>query len=87
MSDAKRAYVMRQGQTRGHRCHWPGCQKQCPPAMWGCKPHWFALPKHLRDAVWRTYVPGQEVDMSPSDAYIRVADEVQAWCRAKEPPK
>jgi hypothetical protein len=77
----KQAYVKSQGQTRGHHCHWPGCAKQVPPAMWGCKAHWFRLPKGLRDKVWETYESGQEVDMSPSDAYLAVADEVQAWIR------
>lgn len=47
--------------------------------MWGCRTHWFALPKHLRDAVWRTYEPGQEVTLTPSDAYLDVADVVQKW--------
>ena len=75
----KQAYVRRQGQSRNHECHWPGCEKQVPPAMWGCKPHWFKLPKTLRDKVWDSYVPGQEQRMDPSDAYLDVAHEVQAW--------
>jgi transcriptional regulator with XRE-family HTH domain len=78
---AKRRYVQRQSQTRKHHCHWPGCETQVPPAVWGCKPHWFRLPKALRDRIWRTYQPGQEVDMTPSTAYLDVADEVQAWIR------
>lgn len=77
----KADYVRRQTQTRNHTCHWPGCEKQCPPAMWGCKAHWFALPKHLRDAIWRTYQPGQEVDGSPSGNYLDVADAVDRWIR------
>lgn len=79
--EAKRAYVRSQGQTREHHCHWPGCNAQVPPAMWGCRKHWFRLPKHLRDAVWRTYVPGQEATMTPSKAYLDVADAVQRWIR------
>lgn len=75
----KAAYVLAQGQTRNHHCHWPGCDKQVPPAMWGCKGHWFALPASLRAKVWATYKPGQEVSMTPSAAYIKVANEVQAW--------
>lgn len=78
---AKRRYVQRQAQTRKHHCHWPGCEAQVPPAMWGCRAHWFKLPKALRDLVWRTYQPGQEVDMTPSDAYLAVADKVQEWIR------
>lgn len=78
---AKRDYVKRQKQTRSHTCHWTGCTNQVPPAMWGCRFHWFALPKSLRDKVWATYQPGQEVNLSPSDAYLAVADEVQKWVR------
>jgi len=37
----KADYVRSQGQTRNHHCHWPGCDKQVPPAMWGCKGHWY----------------------------------------------
>lgn len=75
----KAAYVRSQGQTRRHTCHWPGCDTQVPPAMWGCKPHWFRLPKPLRDRIWDAYVPGQEKRMDPSDEYLAVAHEVQAW--------
>lgn len=77
----KADYVKRQGQTRAHHCHWPGCSAQVPPAMWGCGKHWFKLPKALRDRIWRAYVPGQEVDMTPSDEYLKVADDVQRWIR------
>lgn len=62
-----------------HTCHWPGCPQVVPPSMWGCKPHWFALPKFLRDRVWATYVPGQEITKTPSQAYIEVAKDVQQW--------
>lgn len=76
---SKAAYVKAAKQTRAHTCHWPGCTKQVPPAMWGCAPHWFRLPKALRDRVWTTYRPGQEISMDPSAAYLAVANEVQAW--------
>jgi hypothetical protein len=62
-----------------HTCHWPGCELEVPPAMWGCKQHWFMLPKPLRDAVWREYRPGQEKDKMPSVRYLIVAQMVQAW--------
>jgi hypothetical protein len=76
---SKARYVKSQGQTRAHECHWPGCTRQVPPAMWGCPFHWFKLPKTLRDRVWAAYRPGQEIDMSPSDEYMQVAADVQAW--------
>ena len=72
-------YVKSQGQTRNHHCHWPGCNKQVPPAMWGCRIHWFMLPKHLRNKIWMTYKIGQEVTITPSREYIDVVNEVQIW--------
>lgn len=82
----KRRYVQRQGQTRKHHCHWPGCETQVPPAMWGCKAHWFKLPKALRDRIWRAYAPGQEVDMTPSEEYLQVANDVQRWIMERGEP-
>lgn len=81
MMPTKKDYVKSQGQTRKHECHWPDCKVQCPPAMWGCKFHWFKLPKHIRDRIWETYRPGQEKDMDPSDAYLAAADAAQRWIR------
>lgn len=78
---AKVRYVKSQVQTRSHHCHWAGCTKQVPPAMWGCKPHWFRLPKELRDRIWNAYRPGQESTMTPSTEYLQVADDVQQWIR------
>lgn len=66
-----------------HTCHWPGCKSQVPPRLWGCKKHWFMLPKHLRDKVWSAYVPGQEISKTPSPEYVRVAEEVQAWIKGR----
>jgi hypothetical protein len=62
-----------------HTCHWPGCGKEVPPAMWGCKAHWFTLPKRLRDKIWATYRRGQEITKTPSSAYMEAALEVQEW--------
>lgn len=84
MTENKKQYVKAQPQTRAHTCHWPGCNRQVPPAMWGCKKHWFALPKYLRDRIWATYRPGQEKDLDVSREYLDVADEVQKWIAAHE---
>lgn len=78
---SKADYVRAQPQSRQHHCHWPGCNKQVPPAMWGCRQHWFKLPAELRAKVWREYQPGQEIDGTPSAAYLAVADEVQKWIK------
>ena len=66
-----------------HHCHWPGCNRNVPPAMWGCKTHWFKLPAGLRAKVWRTYRPGQEITKDPSADYLAVAGEVQDWIAAQ----
>jgi hypothetical protein len=68
-----------------HHCHWPGCGVIVPPRLWGCKKHWFMLPKNIRDAIWRAYVPGQEISKTPSHSYIRVAREAQDWINTNFP--
>ena len=83
----KADYVRLQPQTRKHHCHWPGCAMQVPPAMWGCSSHWYRLPAALRNLIWHTYRPGQEVTMTPSDAYVRAAAKVQAWIAEHEKAK
>ena len=66
-----------------HTCHWPGCDKRVPPAMWGCRVHWFTLPLRIRNRIWATYVPGQEITKTPSRAYLDAAKEAQEWIDAK----
>lgn len=75
----KVAHVKRSTQSREHKCHWPDCHKQVPPALWGCPTHWYRLPRTLRDKIWRTYVPGQENSGRPSPEYLDAAREVQRW--------
>lgn len=82
----KAAYVLGERQTRNHTCHWPGCERQVPPAMWGCKAHWFALPKDLRDEIWRSYKPGQEKTLTPSADYVAAARKVQNSILANAKP-
>ena len=62
-----------------HHCHWPGCDVEVPPKLWGCRAHWYRLPPVLRRRIWNTYVPGQEISKTPSPAYIDAAHDVQAW--------
>ena len=64
-----------------HQCHWPTGRMETPPKLWGCKRHWFKLPKILRDKVWATYAPGQEIRKDPSPAYIDVIIEVEAFAK------
>ncbi len=62
-----------------HRCHWPDCELPVPPKMWGCRRHWFKLPKRIRDEIWRTYRPGQEIDKNPSSEYLEAAAAAREW--------
>jgi len=78
---SKVAYVKSQPQTRDHGCHWPGCNKQVPPAMWGCRPHWYRIPAALRHRIWVAYRTGQESDLRPSETYLEAAEAVQQWIR------
>jgi hypothetical protein len=82
---AKVAHIKTAGQTRDHACHWPGCTSQVPPALWGCRVHWYKLPQELRTRIWRTYRIGQERDGRPSAEYLKVALEIQQWIRTNYP--
>lgn len=83
--DEKVKYVKSQGQTRNHICHWPGCNKQVAPALWGCREHWYMLPRHLRMKVWAAYKIGQEKTMNVSSEYIKVMKELREWINANHP--
>lgn len=72
-------YVKAQPQIRKHHCHWPGCEKEVPPAMWGCRQHWYKLPMRLRNKIWAAYRPGQELSQTPSRQYVAIAREVRNW--------
>ena len=65
----KYARVATAEQTRFHTCHWPGCNKQVHPALWGCKPHWFKLPQRIRNQIWANYRTGQEESLNVSKGY------------------
>lgn len=68
-----------------HTCHWPGCDRVVPPRLWGCRPHWFALPQSLRNLITSTYRPGQEITKTPSRDYIQAARQVQDWITINSP--
>lgn len=37
------------------KCAVPDCPKQVHQTYLMCRPHWFSVPKPLRDAVWKTW--------------------------------
>ena len=67
-----------------HTCHWPSCTRSVPPKLWGCRKHWYKLPKAIRDEIWHYYVPGQEIRKDPSSAYLVVAAKADQWARDYE---
>lgn len=56
-----------------HYCHAKACTEVVPPKLLMCGKHWRMVPKRLKDAVWATYRPGQEITKDPSVAYIEAA--------------
>ncbi len=81
MFQTKVDYVKSQPQTKEHKCHWPGCNKQVPPTFWGCSKHWFILPINIRTKIWKAYRSGQEIDKNPSKEYLDAAQEAQEFIK------
>ena len=40
--------------TRPGDCPIDGCTNRCADAQLMCKPHWYKVPKEMRDKVWKT---------------------------------
>lgn len=56
-----------------HVCHAEGCTMEVPPRMLMCRRHWRMVPRSLQDAVWATYVRGQEVRKDPTAENLKAA--------------
>lgn len=46
------------GATRGAGCRVPGCAVTISPQRLMCRPHWYQVPKDLRDLIWATWCSG-----------------------------
>lgn len=68
----------------GHLCHAIGCPTAVPPKMLMCLRHWRMVPRRLQADIWATYRTGQEVDKSPSDAYLIAQEAAVNAVAAKE---
>lgn len=62
------------------QCAWPGCGVSPRPGQLMCRPDWFRLPKHLRDAILAHYRPGQDA-ATASGAYLDALREVLGYAR------
>jgi hypothetical protein len=67
-----------------HTCHAEGCCEGVPEKIFMCRRHWYMLPKPLRDAIWRVYIPGQEVRKDPTPEYVTIAHECIEYVAAME---
>jgi len=67
-----------------HTCHAKGCKVPVAPKLLMCRRHWFMVPKPLRDRVWETYRPGQEVKKNPTTDYLDAADAAIAFVAKRE---
>lgn len=38
-----------------HKCPHHNCERKLPAQLYACRGHWFALPKKLRDDIWKGY--------------------------------
>lgn len=56
-----------------HHCHALNSERNVPPRMHMCAPHWRMVPKANQNALWAAYKPGQERRMSPSVEYLHAA--------------
>lgn len=56
-----------------HACHVPGCPQEVHPRLLMCYYHWRMVPFRLKERVWASYRSGQEIDKTPSDAYLVAA--------------
>lgn len=84
---AKAAHVreaIKRGDHQQHTCHWPGCTSYVPPAAWGCRRHWYALPQAIRARIWAAFRPGQEDTKTPSREYVEAARAAQDWIAAQQ---
>ncbi len=44
-----------------HKCTVPACTRQIPVHRLMCRPHWYQVPKPLRDLIWATWRSGAGV--------------------------
>ncbi len=69
--------------TTPHNCPAMGCTRRVGARQLMCRPHWFMVPKPLRDAVWDAWAGGLGAG-SPAhrDAIRAAVDAVNDKLRA-----
>lgn len=69
--------------TPAHVCPAPGCTESVPYSQLACRGHWFALPKPMRDDVWRAYRNGGP----GSPGHTEAIDAAIAWLEENAPAR
>ena len=64
-----------------HTCHNPNCRQPLPAHLVSHSSAWFALPKVLRNEIWRHYRAGQEDDKGATREYLDALDACIAYWR------
>jgi hypothetical protein len=64
-----------------HTCPADGCAIVVTDHMLMCRPHWFALPRPLRDAIYDTYRRGQAAGTHPTRDYVANVQSARDYLR------
>lgn len=64
----------------GRTCRIAGCEAVHARTMFCCRSHWYALPKHLRDAIWSAY---REHGVM-SNEYMQAAENAEAFLEGRD---
>lgn len=67
-----------------HTCHATGCTTVVPPAKFMCLRHWRMVPRKMQQAIWATYVPGQEIRKDPTPEYLDAATSAVRYVAERE---
>lgn len=67
-----------------HFCHARNCGTPVRPDLFMCRGHWLMIPAELRRLIWRHYRKGQEIDKTPTMAYLEVTRKAQEAVEKKE---
>jgi len=50
-----------------------------PTKKWGCRAHWWRLPKVFRDQIIAAYAKAGDVRADPSEEYMKAEDAAREW--------
>lgn len=60
-----------------NKCPHPHCESLKPRNQYACRPHWFSLPKKIRDKGWEGY-------RKSASLWATAHDEALAYWKGKE---